>query len=88
MESPAPSIADRVRRLLVDELELAVPPAEILLDDALYAPHIQLDSLGYVRLVVALELAFDIDLTEAGRGRVVFETVGDIVAHIAARLAG
>ena len=88
MESPAPSIADRVRRLLVDELELAVPPAEILLDDVLYAPHIQLDSLGYVRLVVALELAFDIDLTEAGRGRVVFETVGDIVALIAARLAG
>ena len=79
------AIAQRVKTLLVEELHLDLDPADIALDDVLHAPHIRLDSLGYLRLLQGLERAFDLRLDLATLGATVFETVGDVAAFVAAR---
>ncbi len=81
------AIAQRVRRVLVDELELEVAPSDLSLDDPLYAPHIQLESLGYLKLVMGLEQEFRLHIGDEESGRVMFETVGDIVAYVNRKIA-
>ena len=81
------AIARRVKRVLVDELELEVAPSDIQLDDVLYAPHIQLESLGYLKLILGLEQEFGFHVGNDETGRVMFETVRDIVAYVNRKVA-
>ena len=80
--------AERVKNVLVDELNLSVTVENIADDDLVYAPHIRLDSLGYLRLVNGLEEEFGFEIKAEEVGRILFETVADIVSFVEARCSG
>jgi acyl carrier protein len=72
-------IADRVRKIMADVLDLRLSPEEIGVGASLYSPTIQMDSLNLLQLLVAVEEEFggrieDEDVMEAD-----LRTVGDII---------
>lgn len=77
----------RVQAILADELQLDVGPEELDPGDLLHAPHIRLDSLGYLRLLAGLERELGVAVSMDDMGSSVFETVGDVVAFVRQRLA-
>ena len=78
----AAGLLRQVQRLLVDELQLDVAPTSLRMDDALHAPPIRIDSLGYLRLMSGLERAFGIPFEPESLGDAVFATVGDVVRFV------
>ncbi|HEU5471249.1 MAG TPA: phosphopantetheine-binding protein [Actinophytocola sp.] len=81
-------VANRVRKIMVEVLDLPRSPDDIGFEISLYSPQIQLDSLHLLQLLVAVEEEFggridDEDVMDAD-----LRTVGDLVAlvrqHIAA----
>jgi acyl carrier protein len=81
------SSAARVKKVLVEELNLNISPDGIADDDLVYAPHIRLDSLGYLRLVHGLEQEFAFEVSAEEVGHILFETVADIVRFSVERCA-
>lgn len=80
MNTESADLRQRVADLIHAASGGAVPPAEALADGASLVA-LGLDSLGMLRLIDALELAFDvaIDLHAAGDR---LDTVDDIVRHL------
>ncbi|MDT0547357.1 phosphopantetheine-binding protein [Streptomyces lonegramiae] len=81
-------IADRVRKIMVDVLDLRLNPEEITSDIPLYSPTIQLDSLNLLQLLVAVEEEFgrhieDEDVMEAD-----LVTVGDLLRLVQGQVGG
>ncbi|MFJ1749556.1 acyl carrier protein [Streptomyces sp. NPDC088116] len=79
-------IADRVRKIMVDVLDLRLSPDEIGRGVSLYSPTIQMDSLNLLQLLVAVEEEFggrieDEDVMEAD-----LRTVGDIIELVRAHV--
>ncbi|MDX3225477.1 phosphopantetheine-binding protein [Streptomyces sp. ME19-01-6] len=72
-------VADRVRKLMVDVLDLRLSPEEITPDIALYSPTIQLDSLNLLQLLVAVEEEFGCHIEDEDVMEVDLETVGDLL---------
>ncbi len=68
-----------VRSALVDALDLAVAPESIAEDAALHMAPIRLDSLGYHRLIVALEARLGRTWSEESLDDAIFERVVDVV---------
>ena len=75
-------------KVLVEELNLDTDPGSISVDDLVYAPHIRLDSLGYLRLMHGVEQEFGFEIKPEEVGHILFETVGDIVDFVADRTPG
>ncbi len=80
--------SERVKQVLVDELNLSISVESIADEDLVYAPHIRLDSLGYLRLIHGLEQEFGIEISAEEVGRILFETVADIVGFVDERCSG
>ena len=80
--------AARVKKVLVDELNLNIAADSIADDDLVYAPHIRLDSLGYLRLVHGLEQEFGLEIAPEEVGHILFETVADIIRFVDERCSG
>ncbi|MEI5519905.1 acyl carrier protein [Streptomyces brasiliscabiei] len=57
------SIEATIKRILVDDLFVSVPPAEIQLDDGL-RDVLGLDSLGFSELRAQCEYVFDIKISD------------------------
>ena len=70
---------ERVRRMLVEELKVALPPEQIDLDAPLFGTGLGLDSIDAVELVVALEAEFGLTLREEEAGPWAFRTVHALV---------
>jgi acyl carrier protein len=79
--------AARVKKVLVEELNLNISADGIADEDLVYAPHIRLDSLGYLRLVNGLEQEFGFEISAEEVGHILFETVEDIVRFVDERSA-
>ena len=79
--------AARVKKVLVDELNLNISAESIADEDLVYAPHIRLDSLGYLKLVHGLEQEFGFEISAEKVGHILFETVADIVRFVDERCA-
>ena len=66
-----PSTTDRIKRVLVERLELAATPGDIKDDALLFAPAseggLELDSLAALEIVVGLSEEFDLSLDEVPR---------------------
>jgi acyl carrier protein len=80
--APEKEILAGVREVLRDELERRVeigPETELLRD-------LELDSLALVTLVAELENRFRIVLAEEESEAAAIVTVGDLVAHVRARI--
>ncbi len=76
------NISERVKKVLVDELNLNLSIEAIADDDLVYAPHIRLDSLGYLRLVHGLEREFGLEISAEEVGHILFEKVSDIASFV------
>ena len=81
-------LVQRVKKVLVEELNLDITPDAIAEDDLVYAPHIRLDSLGYLRLMHGIEQEFHFEIKPEEVGHILFERIGDIVDFVADRTPG
>ncbi len=75
------SIFDRVKRVVVEQLE--VEPEKVI-PDASFANDLQADSLDVVELVMALEEEFDIEIPDEAAEQI--DTVGKAVDHISEKV--
>ncbi|WP_418959844.1 phosphopantetheine-binding protein [Streptomyces tritici] len=81
-------VAQKVREIMVEALDLRLDPRDIGPQVSLYSPVIQLDSLNLLQLLLAVEAEFgghieDEDVMEAD-----LETVGDLVELVRRHVAG
>jgi acyl carrier protein len=81
------STLDSVRAVLVQSLDLQQDPQELTTDTALFGALPELDSLGVVALVGALEEQFDITIEDDEFGAELFETVGSLTQFVEAKLS-
>ncbi|WP_431841522.1 acyl carrier protein [Calidifontibacter indicus] len=83
---PTP-IFEAIREMLVHTLDLQVDPRELSAETALFGALPELDSLGVVALVAAMEDRFDIVVEDDEFGEQLFETVGTLTAFVDDKLA-
>ena len=76
-----PSIADKVRKIIVDQLEV---DGDALRDETSFIDDLGADSLGVVELVLAFEEAFEISIPDEDTERL--KTVRDVIGYIEARV--
>lgn len=77
---------DDVRTVIVESLDLHVAPADLSAETALFGALPELDSLGVVTLVGALEDRFDIVIEDDEFGAELFETVGSLTTFVDSKL--
>lgn len=70
---------ERVRRMLVEQLKVSLPPEQIDLDAPLFGTGLGLDSIDAVELVVAIENEFELTLAEEEAQPWMFRTVHAVV---------
>ena len=78
----AAKVADLVRRALVDALALDVSPDALRGDQALFEPPVRMDSLGFYRVIVEIEVHLGTRLDEQALERTLFETVDDLIRFV------
>lgn len=81
-----PHLAERLKKILVEELAYPVSPDEIRETTSLYGKGLGLGSVDVVSLVVALEEAFDI-FFEAEEVADIVESFGSLLAAVRGKLA-
>lgn len=81
------STLDSVRATLVHSLALEQDPQSLTPDTALFGALPELDSLGVLALVTALEERFDITVEDDEFGAELFETVGSLTAFVDDKLS-
>ena len=74
-----------VRRALIDALALDMAPAEIAGAQPLHEHPVRMDSLGFHRVLVELEVQRGGQFDEQVLERTLFETVDDLVRFVAAQ---
>jgi len=80
------STQDRIKRLIVESLNLEGMKPEMIADDApLFGEGLGLDSVDALELVVALEKEFGIKIKSQEIGREVFSSVSTLSEFIAGR---
>lgn len=83
------SIKEKLKKILVEELNLEdVAPEEIEDDAPLFGDGLGLDSLDAVELVVLIQKHFGIEIKDMEEGRSAFESVDSLATFIAGRLKG
>lgn len=73
------AMLDRIRRLLIDKVQVPREPDEIDPDTPLFGGGLALDSIDAVDLLVQLTEEFGIDIPSDEEGRVALRTVNSLV---------
>jgi acyl carrier protein len=81
------STADRVKKVMVEELDLGLRPNQINEGLSLYSPAIQMDSLNLLSLIVALEEEFGGQIDEEHFMEADLENIGDLIGLVDKRLS-
>jgi acyl carrier protein len=79
------STLERVRKIMVDNLEMDIDPDKIT-PDARFREDLELDSLDLVELIMEFEKEFGSEISDEEAQRI--ETVGQAVQYLDARMAG
>ena len=74
--------AELVRQALVDALALDVAPRALRGEQPLFEPPVRMDSLGFHRVVVELEVRREARFDENALDGTLFETVDDLVRFV------
>jgi acyl carrier protein len=74
-----------IKRMLVEDLMLKIAPEEIGDDQPLFGPRsLGLDSVDALQLVVALDKAYGLKISDAAKARAVLGSVNAIAAAVQA----
>jgi acyl carrier protein len=73
----ADNVEERVRKIIVEQLEVAPDKVK---PEASFADDLKADSLAVVELVLALEEAFKIEIPDEDTEKI--KTVGDVINYI------
>ena len=79
------AMLDRVRRLLIEKLDVPVEVDEIDPDTPLFGTGLALDSIDAVDLLIHLANDFGVDIATDEEGRVALRTVNSVVDLALAR---
>lgn len=82
-----PNTLDSVRQVLVESLDLPVEPVELDWETKLFGNFPELDSLGLVALVSALEDRFDIMIEDDEFAEELFETVATLTTFVETKIS-
>ncbi|MBB5786257.1 acyl carrier protein [Jiangella mangrovi] len=78
---------DTVRTVLIESLDLSQAPDDLQEDTALFGSLPELDSLGVLSLVSAIEERFDITIDDDEFDAELFETLGSLTEFVESKLA-
>lgn len=73
------SVLERIRRILIDNLDVRREPGEIDPDTPLFGTGLGLDSIDAVELLISLEVEFGVSLPDEIAGRAMMRTVNNLV---------
>ncbi|TDC53144.1 acyl carrier protein [Jiangella ureilytica] len=78
---------DTVRTVLIESLDLTQRPEDLQESTALFGSLPELDSLGVLSLVTAIEERFDITIDDDEFDAELFETLGSLTQFVDSKLA-
>jgi acyl carrier protein len=82
-------LKERIKSLMVENLMLQVPAAEIADDQALFGPgSLGLDSVDALQLVVALDKAFGLKIADPAAAREILHSINSITHAVEKKIAG
>ena len=88
MDDPV-ALKNRIKQILVENLMLQVPAAEIRDNQPLFGPEsLGLDSVDALQLVVALDKNFGLKIPDPGAAKQILASVDSIVAALQSRTEG
>lgn len=82
------TVAEAVKRVLVVEARVNVPPEALRDDEPLNGDLLRINSLAFVGLIISLEEALDAAFEDALFMNNEFRTVGDLVDVLHGEIAG
>lgn len=77
-----PAVEDRIRRLIVETLDLQLDPREIGAEDQLFGGDVGLNSMAAIEVIVAVEKDFGIEIPDEDLRVELFDTVKAMAAYI------
>lgn len=87
MSDAAADLQSRIKRMLIEELDLRGKTEADIADDApLFGAGLGLDSLDALQLAMAIEERFSVRVPEGEAGRVVFASVNSIALFLREKL--
>ena len=83
------ALTERIKNMMVENLMLQVPAADIADDQPLFGPgSLGLDSVDALQLVVALDKNFGLKIPDPATAKEILQNVGTIVSAVEKTMAG